>query len=93
MFLFLIGGLIIGGAVVAFALQNTAIVTVALFSWSFESSLSLIIILAIASGALVSFLWLFPSNIKKGFQISSLKKQNIKLENELNIKKNEIKLD
>lgn len=90
MILFLIGGLLIGGAVVAFALQNTTTVTVALFSWRFESSLALIIILAIATGALISLLWSLPRNIKKSLQISNLKKRNSKLENELANKKIEV---
>ena len=89
MILFLIGGLLLGGAVVAFALQNTSMVTVALFSWRFESSLALIIILAIAAGALISLLWSLSRGLKKSLQISNLKKQNIKLEQELANKKTE----
>ncbi len=90
MILFLIGGLLIGGAAVAFALQNTTTVTVALFAWRLESSLSLIIMLAIASGALISLLWSLPGSIKKSLRISNLKKQNSKLEKELADKKNEV---
>lgn len=91
MILFLIGGLLIGGAAVAFALQNTTMVTVALFSWRLESSLALVIILAMVLGALIGFLWLLPGSIKKSFQISNLKRQNIKLEAELANKKTEVK--
>jgi uncharacterized integral membrane protein len=90
MVIFLILGLLIGGAVVAFALQNTATITVALFAWRLESSLSLIIMLAIISGALISSLWSLPRSIRKSLQIANLKKQNSKLENELANKKNEV---
>ncbi|MFH1473239.1 MAG: lipopolysaccharide assembly protein LapA domain-containing protein [bacterium] len=90
MILFLIGGFLIGGAAVAFALQNVTTVTVTLFSWHFESSLALIIILAIAIGALISSLWSLPRNIKKSLQISNLKKQNSKLEKELSDKNNKV---
>lgn len=93
MILFLIGGLLIGGIVVAFAFQNIAVVTVTLFSWHFESPLSLIIIIAIVIGALISLLWSFPRDIKKSLQISNLKKQNSKLEKELADNKKRIESD
>lgn len=90
MVIFLIAGLLIGGVVVAFAFQNMTAVTVTLFSWHFGSSLSLIIILAIVIGALMSLLWSLPVNVKKSLQISNLKKQNSKLEKELVDIKNKI---
>lgn len=88
MIVFLIGGFLIGAVVVAFALQNTIAVTVALFSWRIESSLALIIILAMLSGAVISTLMSLPGNVKKSLQISNLKRQNSKLEKELADKKN-----
>ncbi len=90
MIIFLIVGLLIGGAVVDFVLQNITTVTVVFLSWQFESSLSLIIILAIVSGALMGLLWLLPGNIKKSLQISNLKKQNNRLEKELADKENKV---
>ena len=87
MILFLIGGLLIGGLAVAFALQNTDTVVVSLLSWHFQSSLAIIIASAILVGALISTLWTLPRSIKTGFQISSLKKRNDKLEKELADKK------
>lgn len=94
MILFLLGGLFIGGAVVAFALQNTTMVTAALFAWRVESSLALIIMLAIASGAIISLLWLFPGILKRNLQILNLKRRVSKLEDELanNKKKTEIEI-
>jgi uncharacterized integral membrane protein len=92
MILFLIGGFLIGAVIVAFALQNTATVVVALFSWRIGSSLALIIILAMISGALISSLLSLPRSIKKSFQISNLKKQNSKLEKELVDQKNKVEI-
>ena len=83
MVLFLIGGFLIGAVAVTFALQNTETVIVALFSWRFESSLALIIILSLAIGALIGSLWSLPRNLKKSFQILDLKKDINKLEKEL----------
>ena len=90
MILFLIGGFLIGSVAVTFALQNVTTVTVALFSWRLESSLALIIILALAIGALISLLLSLPKNIKRSLQISNLKKQNSKLEKELVDTKNKV---
>jgi len=83
MIIFLIVGLLIGGVVIAFVLQNVTTVTVTFFSWHLQSSLALIIILAVVSGAVIVALWSLPGSIKKGFQISSLMKRNSKLEKEL----------
>ena len=90
MILFLIGGFLIGAIAVTFALQNTETVIVALFSWRLESSLAMVIILAMVLGALIGLLWFLPGSIKKSFQISNLKRQNTKLENELANKKTKV---
>ncbi len=90
MILLLIIGLFIGGAAVVFAFQNITTITVSFLSWQLEGTLAVIILLAIASGVLFGALVLLPGTIKKDFQISSLKKQNSKLEKELADKKNEV---
>lgn len=90
MILFLIVGLFIGGAAVVFAFQNITTITVTFFTWQIEGSLALIILLAIASGVLLSALVLLPGTIKKDFKISGLMKRISKLENELIDKKNEV---
>lgn len=90
MIVFLIAGLLIGGAAVAFVLQNIIPITVTFFVWKFNGSLAMVILSAIFSGALISTLVSLPSSIRKSFQISSLIKQNNKLEKELADKKIEV---
>lgn len=90
MIVFLIAGLLIGGAAVAFVLQNITPITVTFFVWKFNGSLAMVILSAIFSGALVSTLVSLPRAIKKSLQISNLTKQNSKLEKELANKKIEV---
>ncbi len=56
MIFFLLIGFVLGAAVIIFALQNTEIVSLMFLGWQFESSLALVILLAIASGVAVSAL-------------------------------------
>ena len=90
MIISLIVGLILGGAAVIFALQNVSTISVTFFAWQIESSLAVIIILAIAIGVIISTLLSLPGAIKKSFQISGLKKHNSKLESDLIDKKIEV---
>lgn len=90
MIAFLIVGLLIGGAAVAFVLQNITPITVTFIIWKFSGSLAMVILSAIFSGALVSTLVSLPSSIKKGLQISNLTRRNSKLEKELADKKIEV---
>ncbi len=46
MLIFLIIGLLLGGAAVIFALQNITAVTVTFFSWQFEGSLAMIVLIS-----------------------------------------------
>ncbi len=49
---------------VIFALQNTDVVTVTFFSLSYEGSLALVILVAVALGILIGVLVMTPGNIK-----------------------------
>ena len=60
----LILALAIAIVAVIFALQNTAIVTVTFFSVSFEGSLALVILVAVAVGILIGALVMTPGSIK-----------------------------
>jgi len=80
--LFIIG-LVLGGIMVVFVLQNIIPVTVNFFAWEFSGSLSVILVLAIVAGMLVSFLLSLPEMIRKEFNVSRLKKDNKKLQGEL----------
>ncbi len=82
MLLFLILGLIIGAGAIIFALQNVSIITVTFFSWQLQGSLSLILLLAIATGVLVCILVSIPEVIRTNINFSVLKKINKKLEDE-----------
>ncbi|MES2007081.1 MAG: LapA family protein [Patescibacteria group bacterium] len=83
MILFLILGLIIGGLSVIFVFQNITPITVSFFTWHIDGSLSVILLLALLSGMLVSVLVLLPSFIKAEWQLRKLKKANQKLEDDL----------
>jgi putative membrane protein len=49
---------------VIFALQNTEMVTVSFFSLSYEGSLALVILVAVALGILIGVLVMIPGKIK-----------------------------
>ncbi len=83
MIFFLIIGFVLGAAVIVFALQNTEVVSLVFLGWQFESSLALVILLAIASGVTVSALVSIPSTLANGFKRMSLQKENTNLRREL----------
>jgi lipopolysaccharide assembly protein A len=76
-------GLLLGAVMVVFVLQNTMPVSVAFFGWHFDSSLALILILAILGGMLVSALVSLPEIINKNFKLSRLARENRQLASEL----------
>ena len=79
----LIIGILLGVVSVVFALQNVMVVTLTFFSWQFEGSLALILLLAVVMGILISLLVVLPESIRNYFRYKSLKKTNYKLEEEL----------
>ncbi len=83
MIILFIVGILLGVVSVFFALQNIAVITVTLFSWSLTGSLSVIILLAIISGFLIAILLFLPESIKNYFGYRKLKKENHKLEEAL----------
>ncbi len=78
--IFLIIGLLVGGAAVVFILQNVVTISVHLFSWELQGSLALILIVAILTGAILSALSFLPDVFRNYFEITSLKKRIQKLE-------------
>lgn len=72
-------GFVLGAGVILFALQNPSIVALTFLGWQFESSLALLIILAVAAGALLGVLFAVPGLIRKSFRIRALRKENRKL--------------
>jgi len=76
-------GFILGAAVIIFALQNTETVALSFLGWQFESSLALLILIALAAGILVSVLVSIPSAVRNGWRVMSLRKENQRLAREL----------
>lgn len=76
-------GLLLGGVAVIFSLQNVSVITVTFFSWHLTGSLALILLLAIASGIIITMLLLLPEFISNYFKYKILKRENKKLEEEL----------
>jgi len=82
MFLFLILGVLLGAVTVVFALQNITTITVTFLAWELTGSLSLILLLAVATGALICLLMSIPEVIKSHIEFSALKKINRALQDE-----------
>lgn len=78
--LLLIFGIGFAIAAVAFALQNNVPVTVSLLLWSFESSLAMVLLLAIGLGAIIAGLVSSPSVIRGQWAASRLRRQVAVLE-------------
>lgn len=73
-------GIVFAIAAVTFALQNNASVTVAFGFWHFDSSLAVVLLLAIGLGALITGLVSTPSMIKAQWDRARLRRQVTKLE-------------
>lgn len=67
--------LLISLAALAFAVQNTSVVTVSFLLWRFESSLALVLLIAFALGALVALLLLAPPLMTARFSARSLRQK------------------
>ena len=76
-------GIIIGAYVVVFALQNTALLTVTLFSWHFSAPAALMITASIALGAALSLLALVPTFIRNDRYTKQLEEAKEAAESEL----------
>jgi uncharacterized integral membrane protein len=83
MIIFLILGVLVGAISVVFVLQNITAVSVSFFTWHLNGSLAVILFLALASGVLMTLLFLLPSFIRDEWRYSRAKKQIRALEAEL----------
>jgi putative membrane protein len=72
--LLLIAALLIAIVAVIFAIQNPGIVTVTFVAWKFTTSLTLLLLIALAVGALVMFFIMLPGAIRLRYQIASHKR-------------------
>jgi lipopolysaccharide assembly protein A len=89
MFILFIFGLIIGAIAIIFALQNVAVIAVTFFTWQFEASLALIILLAVLIGAIIGALLTIPGAIRNYFQFERLARRNRELEDRIEKQKKE----
>ena len=84
---YLILGLVIAVLAVIFALQNSMTITISFLAWEVTGSLSLVLLITLAIGALIGLLVLAPSVIKNSIAASNGRKRIGALEKELNEKK------
>lgn len=80
---YLIVALVIAVIAVIFALQNTVTVTISFLAWEVTGSLSLVLLITLAIGAIIGLLVLAPSTIKHAFSASGQVKRISTLEKEL----------
>jgi uncharacterized integral membrane protein len=80
---YLIFALVIAVIAVIFALQNTITVTISFLAWEVTGSLSLVLLITLAIGAVIGLLVLAPSTIKNTLAASGHRKRIGTLEKEL----------
>ncbi len=78
--IFLLISVVIAVLGIVFALQNAVPVTLTFLVWRIDSSLALVLLVALAAGVLVSFLATLPSLVKGGWTMSGQKRQLKRLE-------------
>lgn len=72
---FMLVSLLVAILAVAFALQNNAPATLNFLSWKFEGSLALVILCAVAAGALMSFFASLPSLLRLKWDLRNHRKR------------------
>lgn len=70
-------------AAVIFAMGNPGVITVHFLSWSFESSLTALLLAALILGLVLGWLITIPTSIKKSFTIAGQKRDAKRLEKRL----------
>ncbi len=80
--IFLFFALIISLLAVIFALQNPEMTTITFFG-KFTGSLALIVLVAVAAGALISFFASLPTNLKTRWALRQQRKKIVELETSL----------
>lgn len=81
--IFLFFALIIAILAILFAVQNNAPVEVTFAVWNFEGSLALVLLVAMAAGAVISFFASLPTNIKVRWTLRNQTKKMAQLEADL----------
>ncbi len=84
---YLILAAMLGIFVALFAIQNAASVTVKFMFWQFQSSLAVVIILAMLAGMLLVFLLSIPGRLKRRKELYDKQKKIRELEKRLQERK------
>lgn len=78
--LMIIAAIFVGIGAVAFAMQNNLPVTVNFLLWRFDSSLAMVLLLALATGAIVVALLTTPGTLRRQWQLARQRRQLEELE-------------
>lgn len=78
--LMIIAAIFVGIGAVAFAMQNNLPVTVNFLLWRFDSSLAMVLLLALATGAIVVALLTTPGTLRRQWQLARQQKRLDELE-------------
>ena len=81
--IYLIFALVIAVIAVVFALQNTMVIPISFLAWKITGSLSLVLLITLAIGAVIGLLVLAPSTIRHTLAASGHRKRIGLLEKEL----------
>jgi uncharacterized integral membrane protein len=87
---FLFIALAIAAVVVVFAIQNVAPTTVSFLFWRGQSSLALVLLIALAAGVLISVLVSMPSNVRARWTIRQQRKKMTEMETSLQTYKTQV---
>jgi uncharacterized integral membrane protein len=89
--IFVFFALVIAILAIIFAVQNNDTTTVRFFAWETQGSLALVLLIALAVGALINFLVSLPANIKARWTVRTQRKRMNELE--ASLAKNQALLD
>ena len=90
--IFLFFALLIALVAILFAAQNNQTTTVTLAFWKFDSSLALLLGIALVAGAMMSFFFSLPANIRARWTIRQQRKRMGELESSLTESQNKAQL-
>jgi lipopolysaccharide assembly protein A len=88
--IFLFFGIAIAVLAVIFAVQNNQQVTISFLAWEGQGSLALVLLIALAVGAAISFLLSLPANVKARWTIRNQRKKMTQLESDLEGQKQQV---
>jgi len=85
--LMIIAAIFVGIGAVAFAMQNNLPVTVNFLLWRFDSSLAMVLLLALATGAIVVALLTTPGTLRRQWQLARQRRQLEELEKRCDVQR------